>query len=202
MTAFASSGVLTVLSALFQLMKDQASYEKELEVQQKQFQFTLGAASHMANTAFDMHVNFCEKYMDEVHAILHTLFREGDTAEVLGNAGNLHQLREDFAVWLTDEIDEKLGKFEQGIRKLGADAQFIETTRGVSRYSEQRSIKIDSNFKLFSDIFGFDKDAEIHEDYAIESTKKKVREILGVEELTGLRTHLLKEASNVLAKNT
>lgn len=198
----ASPGVVAMLSALFQLIRDQASFEREQEAQQKQFQFALGAASHMANTAFDMHVNFCEKYMDEMHEILHILFREGDTPKVLENAGNLHGIRENYAVWLTDEIDNNLGKFEQAIRSLGASAHFISTTIGVSQYLEQRSLRIDSNFELFGEILGFDSDTEINEDYAIESVKKRLRQILGVEELTGLRTHVIKEASDVLARNT
>jgi hypothetical protein len=198
----ASPGVVAMLSALFQLIRDQATFEREQEAQQKQFQFSLGAASHMANTAFDMHVDFCEKYMDEVHEILRTLFREGDTSKVLENAGNLHSLREDYAVWLTEEIDNNLGKFEQAIRSLGANAHFISTTIGVSQYSEQRSLRIDENFELFGEILGFDRDKEINEDYAIESVKKKLRQILGVEELTGLRTHVIKEACDVLARNT
>lgn len=198
----ASPGVVAMLSALFQLIRDQVSYERAQEAQQKQFQFALGAASHMANTAFDMHVEFCEEYMDEVHAILHLLFREGDTEKVLINAGKLYNLREVYAVWLTDEIDQNLGTFEQALRDLGASAQFVKSTTDVDRYKEQRSIKIDKNFDLYGEILGFDKDAGINEDYAIESVKKKLRNILSVEELTGLRSHVLKEASNVLAKST
>jgi hypothetical protein len=197
----AAPGVLAMLSALFQLIRDQAAFERAEEAQQKQFQFALGAPSHMANTAFDMHVDFCEKYMDEIHKTFHILFREGDTPKVLEKAGNFHQLRDDYAVWLTEQIDENLGNFEQALRNLGASAKFIKDTRGDSQYSSERTLHINGNFTLFDEILGFDSKKEINEEYAIKSVKKKLRLILGIEELTGLRTHVIKEASDVLAKS-
>jgi hypothetical protein len=76
-------GVAALIGALYQLARDQAAFEKQLHIQEKQFQFTLGAASHMANTAFDKHVAFCEKYMKEIHDAVQTLFREAETPEAL-----------------------------------------------------------------------------------------------------------------------
>lgn len=194
----AAPGVLALLSALFQLIRDQAAHEKQLEIQNRQFQFTLGAASHMANTAFDRHVEFCEKYMTEIHQVMHTLFREAETPEALVHAGKFHSLREEHAVWLTDEINQNLGKFESAIRKLGANARFIETTIGHERYAEQRSIRIDKSHELFMEILGIDETQEVNEEYAIEAIKKKVRAILGVEELTKLRGHLVTQASHLV----
>lgn len=198
----AAPGVVALLAALFQLVRDQAAYERQLETQQKQFQFTLGAASHMANSAFDKHVEFCEKYMAEIHKAVRTLFREGETPEALEHARNLYFLREEYAVWLTDEINSNLDKFEAALRKLGAEAHFIHTTRGDENYAEQRSVRIENSFELFNEILGLDRDREINEDYAAEAIKKKVKGILGIEELTGLRKHLVSEASKVLGSST
>lgn len=196
----ASPGLIALFSALLQIIRDQSAYERTLLIQQQQHQFVLGTASHMADTAFDMHVEFCENYMDEVHKILHLLFREGDTREVLNNAYNLHTLRENYAVWLTDQIDKTLGIFEHALRTLGASSQFINSTTGDSQYKNQRSIKINDNFELLSSILGFDKSSDIKEDYAIESIKIKLRNILGVEELTNLRINSLKDATEALSK--
>ncbi|MCW8830728.1 MAG: hypothetical protein OQK32_04310 [Gammaproteobacteria bacterium] len=198
----AAPGVVALLSALFQLIRDQASFERQQEIQQKQFQFTLGAASHMANTAFDKHVEFCEKYMAEIQNATSTLFREGETPEALAHAGALYKLRESYAVWLTDEINTNLEKFEGAIRKLGAEAHFIRSTTGDERQAEQRTIRIDTAFNLFHEIMGWDKTKEINEDYAVESIRRKVKSILGVEELTNLRQHLIHEAGRVLSKDT
>ncbi|TVP09298.1 hypothetical protein [Shewanella sp. KCT] len=198
----ASPGIVSLLAALFQLIRDQAAFERAQEIQQKQFQFTLGAASHMANTAFDKHVEFCEKYMAELQSSVRTLWREGETPEALSHAGALFMLREEYAVWLTDEINENLGKFEKALRKLGAESHFVRTTTGSEQHAEQRSRTITSSFELFGEILGIDETQELNEDYAVEKIKIKVRDILGVEELTTLRKHLVQEASQVICSGT
>lgn len=190
-------GVLSLIGALYQLIRDQAAFEKQLNIQEREFQYSLGAASHMANAAFDKHIQFCEKYMKEIHTLAHLLFREADTPEVLKNAGNLYEIREEFALWLTDDINTNLEMFESAIRKLGAQAHFIEKTRGIERHAEQRSLRIDENHELFIDILGIDSKREVNEEYAVEAIKRKVRKILGVEELTLLRSHLVDKASRL-----
>lgn len=194
----AAPGVVALSAALFQLMRDEAAFEKQRIYQQRDFQFTLGAASHMANTAFDKHVEFCENYMLEINEAVHTLFREADTPEALVHAGSLYRLREYHALWLTDEINKNLENFESAIRKLGAGAKFIENTAGNEYYREQRSLKIDQNHQLFLEVLGIDSRQELNEDYAIEAVKQRVRAILGVEELTRLRSHLVSHASAIV----
>ncbi len=197
-SAVAAPGVVSLLAALLQLMRDEAAYEKQLETQRREFQFTLGAASHMANVAFDKHAKFCEKYMKELHETVRTLFREGDSPAALDHAGNLYALRQSHATWLTDKINADLDEFESAIRKLGADAHFITSTTGHEGYSEQRSLRIDSNSELFSRILGLNINDGIQEKSMVENLKSKVRAILGVEELTKLREHLIQQASKAI----
>jgi hypothetical protein len=197
----ASPGVVSLIAALYQLMRDQAAYEKQLSIQDREFQFSIGAASHMANTAFDKHVEFCESYMYGIHEIAHLLFREAETPGVLKNANKLYAIREKYAVWLTDDINENLEKFESAIRTLGAHAHFIKKTAGEPSYAEQRSIKIDENHELFSEILGIDKQDDVNEEYAVDAIKGKVRKILGTEQLTELREHLLNKASKLAGNN-
>lgn len=197
-SAIAAPGVTALLAALLQLMRDQADYEKHLEEQRREFQFTLGAASHMANAAFDKHADFCEKYMKELHDTVQTLYREGETPAALGHANKLYVLRQDYATWLTDRINADLDEFESTLRKLGADAHFIEVTSGEEGYAEQRTLRIDRNFELFSCILGLRNSDSIQKESMVEALKKKVRAILGVEELTKLREHPIKQASNAI----
>lgn len=191
-------GIAALISTLWQLMKDQAAHEKSLEIQHNQFKFTLGAASHMANVAFNKHVEFCESYVTEIHSAVTTLFREGASKESLVHAQKLYQLRIDSSVWLTANINEKLAKFESALRQIGADEHFVQSTAGHSSYAEQRSRAIDRSHTMFLEILGIDKEKEVNEEYAVEAVITKVRAILGVEELTNLREHLVAEASKAL----
>lgn len=195
----AAPGVTALLAALFQLMRDEADHEKRLEAQHREFQFTLGAASHIANAAFDKHAEFCEKYMKELHDTVRTLYREGETPTALDHANKLYTLRQDYAAWLTDQINVDLGEFESALRKLGANAHFIRSTRGHEGYAEQQTLRINSNFELFSRILGLATSDDIQEESLVEALKTKVRAILGVEELTKLRDHLIKQATNAIS---
>lgn len=194
----AAPGATALLAALFQLMRDEADYEKKLESQRREFQFTLGAASHIANAAFDKHVEFCEKYMKELHKTVQTLYQKGETPATLEHASELYTLRQDYAIWLTNSINTDLFKFESALRQLGANAHFIEVTANCEAHNEQRSLRIDRNFDLFSRILGLKNSNDIQEKSMVDALKTKVRAILSIQELTKLREHLVKQASNAI----
>ncbi len=115
-----------LFAALFQVFRDQAAFERQLVLQQQQLAFSLGAASHMASKAFDKHSEFCEKYMEEVHLTVQTLFREGPTQKALAHASNLVQLKSRYSTWLTKAILEGLVPFEAALRKIGASSYLVE----------------------------------------------------------------------------
>ncbi|MCK5602843.1 hypothetical protein KAR91_13260, partial [Candidatus Pacearchaeota archaeon] len=57
----ASPGIFGMIGVLYQLMRDEAAFERNKRIQSLQQSFGLGASSHMANRVFDKHVEFCEK---------------------------------------------------------------------------------------------------------------------------------------------
>ncbi|MEW8040450.1 MAG: hypothetical protein AB2800_09710 [Candidatus Thiodiazotropha endolucinida] len=191
---YASPGLLALFGILYQILRDQSAHERSLEIQKRQQIFNIGATSHMANVAFDKHVEFCEKYMQEVHETVSTLYREGPTENALSHAGKFHMLRQEYAAWLTDEINENLFPFEQALRNLGAGKQFINTTIGISQYQEQRLMHIKKVYEDFSKILTVEKGEEPDPIIATEVVKKKVRDILDIEDLVQLRKRLIEEA--------
>ena len=195
---YASPGILALFGVLYQILRDQSAHERKLELQKQQQIFNLGATSHMANVAFDKHVEFCGKYMIEVHDTVTTLYREGPTEQALGHAGKFHLLRQEYAAWLTDEINENLFPFEQALRSLGANEGFINNTRGNERYSEQRSERINEVFADFRRILTIEEGKEPDPEIATEAVKKKVRKILDIEDLVQLRKRLIEEAINAI----
>ncbi|USF86380.1 hypothetical protein [Candidatus Endoriftia persephonae] len=195
---YASPGLLALFGVLYQVLRDQSAHERNLEIQKRQQVFNIGATSHMANVAFDKHVEFCEKYMQEVHETVSTLFREGPTDKALSHAGNFHTLRQEYAAWLTDDINENLFPFEQALRSLGAGEHFIRQTTGAPQYQEQRSKHIDKVYKDFSKILTIEEGAEPDPVVATEVVKKKVRDILDIEQLVQLRKRLIEEANNAI----
>jgi len=198
---FASPGILALFGALYQIFRDQNAHERNLEIQKRQQIFNLGATSHMANVAFDKHVEFCEKYMKEVHDTVLTLFREGPTAKAMEHANLFHLLRQEYAAWLTDDINNELFPFEQALRSLGADEHFIESTRTSEKHGEVRTKKINHVFDEFKKLLTLEEGADPDPEIAVEAVKKKVRNILDIEDLVQLRKSLITEAKKI-SENT
>ena len=138
----ASPAVGALFGALYQILRDQAAFEKQKYFDDRKRIFDIGAASHMANTAFDKHVEFCEEYMQEVHSTVATLFKEGPSKEALTHANNSYKLRQKYAAWLTDEINTNLEPYEQIVREIGAGSGFVEFTQNAPQYAEKGHRKL------------------------------------------------------------
>ena len=67
-------GVGALLVVLYQLLRDHATFERELELKTRDHLFTLSVTSHMAELAFDKSVAFSEEYLRAVYGGLLTLF--------------------------------------------------------------------------------------------------------------------------------
>ncbi|RJQ77166.1 MAG: hypothetical protein C4519_13915 [Desulfobacteraceae bacterium] len=184
----------SLVGALFQLFRDQAAFEKELHLQESQNIYSLGTSSHMANTAFDKHVQFSEEYAEESHKALFTLFREGPTKEVLQHSFALHKIQQKYAVWLTSEIEKELNKFEATLRCIGADASYVYD----SPQGPKRQEKLNSMYRAFAqaigpELLGSDEwhGDKITDELAVTGLIRHLRKVLGTEELTKLREKLV-----------
>lgn len=193
----------SLLGALFQLIRDQTAHDREMAVLEAQNRFSLGASSHMANVAFDKHVQFSEEYVAEVHKALRTLFREGPTPQVLEHTRALYLLQQKYAVWLTSKIEADLELFESALRRLGADAQYLKSVAGT-KDTPQRTAAM---YKTFVNVIGskfmgaskWDGE-ELSEDLAVSMVIQRLRAILGTEELTEMRGAIVSKALSELRK--
>lgn len=181
-----------LVAAVYQILKDHASHQKKIELQQKQLSFSLGVTSHMAQIAFDKHVEFCEKYMSEVHETSDTLWTEGPTEKALSHASAFKKLRKEYAAWVTEDITQQLQDFENALFKLGVRSKLSLTTgRPEARMRANEEAE-----KLWDELLGsvIDQQKKPNENVALESIKTKIRNILGIQELTELRGALIKKA--------
>lgn len=102
------------------------------------------------------------------------------------------------ATWVTASMSARLSGFEDAVRKMGAQAHFINTTTGDPRYAEQRAAAIEFVFAEFERIMPhlFSKTGK--EGVSVESIQQRVRTMLGIEELVELRTKLVSRAHKAL----
>ena len=188
--------IATLFGALFLLSRDSIAFDRSVRLEEAKNRFTVGATSHMANVAFNKHVQFCEEYTAEVYRTLTFLFRKGPNANVLNNVAALMDIRTKWSVWLTPEIEKLLEKFEGALSKIGANAWLL----GELRADEDRTEAIKEAFGTFAAVMGWEKwkGEAVTRDLAATKVVEELRRILGISELTRLRAELVKRAADNL----
>lgn len=178
------SAVGALLNVVFTLWREERAHERAVELQQRQQDFALATASHMANVAYDKHVKFCEAYIERTNRGLGELMRSGPSKEALQFAGDLADIREEHATWLTAELESKLMPFEAALREMGAADHLLDTLP----VGERRTRVVDEIYKSFGIIVGA-QNPRNDEDAAIASAQivDHLRDVLGIKELTHLR---------------
>lgn len=191
-TAFPA--VLALLGALFQILRDQSAFERQLLFQQQQQAFGLGATSHMANVAFDKHAEFCDKYVAEVHQMVFTLFREGPTQEALKHVSNFADLRRQYAAWLPRDVIVGLEPFESAVAKIGSNSYLVAALQGTGDPAHGKAIA--EMYATFRDVMGIrsDEPVEGRPEVAVEAVKERIRAVLDIEKLTTIRRKLIEQA--------
>ena len=155
--------------------------------------FTIGAASHMADVAFDKHVEFCEKYTAAVNGALNTLFRRGPHQDILQDANKLVGTRLEWTLWITPEVEAKLQGFERALRTIGANAWLIAQ---LDPAHQDRTESIREAYDTFADVMGWPEwhGRPLTGDVAAERIIQGLREVLSVGDLRRLRDELIKRA--------
>ena len=182
-----------MFAGLYLLMRDRIAHERAVFLHQSQNAFSMGATSHMANIAFDKHVSFGEEYVAEVFETLRTLFREGPTQVALNHASNLYRIRQKWALWVTPKIEADLESFEGALRTIGANAHYVDI---VPTNDPGRHDRIQEMYAVFAEVMGFEKwkETPVSPERATATVIKKLQIILGTDELTSLRTELIRRA--------
>lgn len=180
-------GSFSLLGILYRLFLDEAKYKKELFIQHDQQTYSLGAASHMANVAFDKHILFCEEYIAAMNDIITALYTNGPTQEALKHASDLQMIKSKYILWLTPKIESELEPFEQALRKIGANAQY----RTINDDSSKSMIH--EMYEIYSEVLAIDKDNSKNRDeqVTVSAILSKLRGVLGIEEITKLRQKII-----------
>jgi hypothetical protein len=185
--------------ALFQLGRDSIAHERAVRLEEAKNSFTVGATSHMANVAFDKHVLFCEEYTSGMLFTLTTLFQEGPTRKALDHAKSLVGIRDKWTLWLTPEIETQLGRFEAALRKIGVYERYVSDYPG----GKDREPRLKEMFSLFMDVVG-EKEWEgetLTGETAVRTMIAALRSVLGIDELTHLRSALVKRALSEIGQS-
>ena len=190
---FAVPGATALFSIVYRFWKDERAHERQVELQARQQDFAFLPASHMASVAYDKHVEFCEEYLEAVNKAVFELWLEGPNVNALGHANLLRDIRDRHTAWLTREIEEKLFPIEAALRQIGAGSHVLPLVQPGS----QRSKIVDDVYGAFGKITESGKENQ-GSAAAVASITDSLRELLGIKELTELRTEVTKLARDRL----
>lgn len=189
-------GAGALAAALYQLLRDQAAYENKLEIQRRTQIFNLSVTSHMANVAFDKHVEFSEEYLTVINESLRILFQKGPTKDALTLSGNLAAVRMKFPAWVTQDMQLKLISFERALGNIGLhDMRLAHVPMG-----EERSKVVGEMYNAFAKVTGLQQVTDRGDLEAVAANEiiQYVRGILGVDALAKLRAAVLSQATESL----
>lgn len=182
------SGLLTALGEVIKMEWERQNRAKETASQNA---FVLSAASHMSQVAFDKHVQFCEKYVAAVNSGLRAMMEEGPGPQASKLGGTLVNIRLEYVLWQTSDVVSFLHRFEKVLIEIGATDHMLRSYPA----GDHRTKMVEEVFKKFSAVFGLGKIPEgATEDVVAENIINKLRDHLGISDLTRLRKHYLDEA--------
>ena len=183
-----------LLTALWEVAKAKIEHDHRLDELAAENAFVIGATSHMAEVAFDKHVEFCEQYVKLVITAMHTLLTEGPTRKALHFAGKLGNLRNDYTLWEAAEVTAFLLKFEAALAKIGANEIYLKDVPVGPKRDKVVTDTYDA-FKAVMDIGDLPEGSiERTSETAISFIIDSLREHLGVTDLTALRRYAIAAA--------
>lgn len=185
------------LNILYELYRDRRAHERALELQAKGQDFTLGAASHMAEKVFDHQVTFCERYLALVNTIARMLLEKGPTKDVMPLAWELDNLRKEHFFWLSQSTNERLYAFEKSLRSMAAEDEMSEMNLGEA----ERIAFHNAKYKHLFELNGWTPPNEGTTDVRISAILEHIKQIVGFEQLVTLRELALENAMKRLAVN-
>ncbi|MGR6837998.1 hypothetical protein ACU5DF_02400 [Aliivibrio wodanis] len=148
----------------------------------------------MANTVFDKQAEFSDKYVSLVLKAFNQLRVIDDSDEAHSFAAELTILRLEYMNWLTEEIDSNLEIFERQLRKLGANSLYSKMPKNNGTNQKHRDTAVEEMYEIHSALtLVLDKNTHNHEASLI-ALSKKMRLILGVEDLAHHKNKILKHS--------
>lgn len=180
-------GVIAFLGILWQIYRENIQHEMQKEIQNREHNFHLTIFSHMANVAFDKHVEFSEKYILKFQEIITKIIVE-ETDEPFKYVRELANIRFEYTTWLTSEMTKDIIDIEEMINEMFAKERHADRASN----GQKRNTLLEDASKIFQELIkGNEKDKK---GSAIARLTDILQNILGIKELTVLRKNILKKA--------
>lgn len=148
--------------------------------------FNIAAGSHMAIKVFDNQVEFSKKYMEKAVEAFTKLRVMSEYSSAIDYSQQLTQIRADYGLWLSLEIDKDLSIFEYYLKQIGVNQQLIKVPEGEFSDDDFKRERVQELMDLLAAFMNPSENTRFTEmkiSYVIDC----LRSILGVQELVMLR---------------
>lgn len=149
------------------------------------------ASSPMAVMAFNKYAEFCQAYGDRYQEALVDIFRRGPCKEAMGYSSELARIRRGFSLWVPDDTENELKKFEDAMFEMGSDAW--QTGHEFSANVPNRGELIERMHETFCRLAGMGewRGKTLEQDLAMTALMTELRKALGTDEFQKLRRRTL-----------
>jgi len=173
-------------------LRDEIAYERGLKTKDSENAFSIGALSHMAEVAFNKHVEFCDEYIKKTIDVIDKLLQSGPDQEAMRLASGLLAVRQRWVVWLTPEIEHALEPFERAVRKVGTDSWLLKNSASF----DDRHKVVERVYAIYSEVLGIKEfnGGEVSSEKTVQTIVDELRRVLGIKELTELRSRFVRRA--------
>lgn len=181
-----TTGAVSLILAMYQLVRDEAAHIKRVALQHDQQHFDLGITSHMADVAFDRHVALCDEFVGELFTTLQCLMDNPHNYEVAKKkADTIGDIIRKHALWITPELQAQLEEFEGAVRNIASKTYIAGRRPSVESTQEVLDLLLD----LIDP--GSAPGTPPKRELSYRKIIDHARRVLGVKELTELRRTLL-----------
>jgi hypothetical protein len=163
----------------------------QLLLKRQEQSFNLSITSHMANVAFDKHIAFCEEYAQCAIQCVDKLFKVDSADNTLLTFGELAQIRQKYAPWVPSNVIQNLLPFEGALFQVNSKYVLLQNN---ASFSDKAAVSKEM-LSTFSQIIGMPSaDENGNSEIAIQYILTYLQNILGISEITQLRSIFVKRA--------
>ena len=164
--------------------------------------FAVGVMSHMANVAFDKHIEFCEAYLKEADQALADMLMNASAKTTMDSVVKLAEIRRKYALWESKEMSEFLTKFQKALSEIWATDRKLEHSQRSMLTFPQRQELVTEFFGQLQVLVGITPEVDVSpEGVTRERVLQFLRSHLGANDLNRLRLHHLSRAAGEIASS-
>ncbi len=185
-------GGAAAVGLVVQIIRDNESHKRKLEIQKNDQGFSLAFTSYMSEHAFKKYAEFCEKYIEKLQSFSFAKTSYGTFKEY---ADQLKDIRRNYLMWLKSDVSNELEVFETCFLIISIKEEKIAhaNSKEDKETFEKEQLKVIRQLYGLKEVINDNGESYVHLFNMVEKLKK----ILHIEDIYKLRQqHIENQVGN------